>query len=138
MEDTYSRVDEFNQLVTALDEFLATYAHVCLDEEEECRDVANGLAHWMMRDRAQPRRRARSRVSLNVVDEVAEEHIIRLTLDRTREMSDSDFLQSQNFFWSTIGRAIRDNPELIRTLRSKGVSVETNLSCDSGEQSHIS
>jgi len=71
-----------------------------------------------------------------VVDESSGQHIIRLTLDRTREMADGDFMQLQNFFWTTVGRAIRDNPEIIRTLEAGGVRVEIDPPPDQGGQQY--
>lgn len=134
-------VDDFERLTDDLEAFLAdNHAAACLDDEADCRAVAEGVADWMVSDKVTvvspdillPK--AKAHLCLNIVNEVTGEHIVRLTLNRTQEMADGDFLQLQNFFWSTIGRAIRDNPAVIRTLQLGGVYVETALSDDSGEQ----
>lgn len=137
-------VDELGQLTDGLEEFLATnHASACLDDDEDCRAVAEGVANWMVSDKVTVMSpeillpKAKFHLCLNVVDEVSGEHIVRLTLDRTQEMEDGDFLQLQNFFWSTIGRAIRDNPEVIRTFQLGGVHVETDPLSDPGNQSYL-
>lgn len=123
--------DEFSKLVFGLEEFLASdYGGSCLDDTDDRLRVATGVASWMISEKVElvsPERilpKAKYRLGFDVTDEATGEHVIRLILDRTREMEDGDFLQLQNFFWSTIGRAIRDNPDVVRTLRLGGVHVE--------------
>lgn len=123
--------DEFNRLIAGVDRFLEeNYESVCLDDEEDRLRVATGIASWMISDKVtmeSPEKilpKARYHLGFNVVDEATGEHIVRLILDRTREMADGDFMQLQNFFWTTIGRAIRDNPEIIHRLELGGVRVE--------------
>ncbi len=145
MEDTDRSIpiDEFNQLVKNLDEFLAVNCDgACLDDTQDRWAVAHGVAHWLTSDKAamiSPEMllpKATYRLCLDVTDEANKEHIVRLTLDRTHEMADGDFLQLQNFFWSTIGRAIRDNPEVTRMLRLGGIQVETDLPASPGGYQH--
>lgn len=113
---------------------------LCMDDDEDRGTLAGIVAHWLLSDKVQlqsPEKilpKAKYHLGFNVVDESTGEHIIRLVLDRTREMADGDFLQMQNFFWSTIGRAIRDNPELIRTLEAGGVKVEIDPPDQGGQQ----
>jgi hypothetical protein len=127
--------DEFNRLIHGLDDFLAThYESACLDDDEDRLRVATGVASWMISDKTtleSPEKllpKAKYHLGFNVVDEATGEHIVRLTLDRTREMADGDFMQLQNFFWTTIGRAIRDNPSIRSILEAGGVRVETDPS----------
>jgi hypothetical protein len=135
--------DEYNQLRDGLEELLGTnHGAACLDDEEDCQRVATGVADWLMLDKtfmASPERflpKALHRLRLNIADEITGEHIIRLTLDRTREMEDADFLRAQKVFWSVIGRAILDNPEVIHTLQSGGVCVEVGLLDDPDGEQH--
>jgi len=104
----------------------------CLDNDEDREAVADKLAHWLLSDKVQdvsPEKmlpRARYKLGFDVVDETTNERIIQLLLQRDKMMTDGDFLQMQNFFWVTVGRAIRDNPEIIRTLQAGGIDVNTD------------
>lgn len=134
--------EEISRLIYGLGNFLEEdCADLELDDEQ--RGALSGkLAHWLLSDKAQlmsPDKilpRAKYKLGFNVVDETTGDHIIRLTLDRSREMADGDFLQLQNFFWTTIGRAIRDNPEIIKSLRAGGVLVEIDDPINSGGQQY--
>lgn len=135
---------EFTNLVHGIEEFLATeYGSACLDDQEDCFRVATGLASWMISDKVKlmsPEKllpKAKYHLSFNVVDELTETHIVRLTLDRTDEMSNIDFLALQNFFWTTIGRAVRDNPDIRRSLESGGIRVDVDPEDSGGEQAAL-
>lgn len=123
--------EEISSLIYGLGRFLEEEcSSLCLDDDEDRGTLAGKLAHWLLSDKIQlqsPEKilpKAKYHLGFNVVDEATGEHIIRLVLDRTREMADGDFLQLQNFFWTTIGRAIRNNPSIIQTLEAGGVRVE--------------
>lgn len=135
METTDRRPDftaeEISSLIYGLGVFLENECEsLCMDNEEDRGTLAGKLAHWLLSDKVQlesPEKilpKAKYHLGFNVVDESTGEHIVRLVLDRTREMADGDFLQLQNFFWTTIGRAIRDNPSIVHTLEAGGVRVE--------------
>lgn len=135
---------EFDKLVVGLCDFLATdYASSCLDDEEDRIRVATGVVAWMLSDKVDlvsPERllpKARYHLCFNVVDELTNTHVVRLTLDRTDEMSDVDFLNLQNFFWTTIGRAVRDNPNIKTSLESGGIRVETDPEDSGGQQAAL-
>jgi hypothetical protein len=106
------------------------YDGACLDADADRYRVASGVVRWLLSDEARVTSpevllpKAKHLLSFNVVDEMTHTHIVRLVLERTKEMEDGDFLQLQNFFWTTIGYAIRDNPEIIRALEAGGVRVE--------------
>jgi len=106
------------------------FSSYCLDNEGERADLSVALAEWLIvadktteitQQITLPR--AKSRVGFNVVDEVTGKRIVYLELERDRMMTDGDFLQLQNFFWTTIGLAIVDHPEVIRTLQAAGIKV---------------
>jgi hypothetical protein len=125
--------EEVARLIGGLGRFLEEQCDgLCCDSDEERGELAGKLAHWLLSDKTMlmsPEKilpKAKFKLAFNVVDEPTGEHIIRLVLDRTREMADGDFMQLQNFFWCTVGRAIRDNPEIIRILEAGGVRVETD------------
>ena len=106
------------------------FSGYCLDNEQERLCVSENLARWLiMVDKTTEYTqqitlpRARYRVGFNVVDEATGKRIINLELERDRMMTDGDFLQMQNFFWNTIGRAVADHPEVIRTLQAAGIKV---------------
>jgi hypothetical protein len=113
-------------------------ASCALDNEADRGKLAGIVAHWLLSDKVQlvsPEKvlpKAKYHLGLNIMDEATGRHIVRLVLDRTREMADGDFLQMQNFFWTTIGRAIRDNPEIRSTLEAGGVRVEIDPPPDQG------
>ena len=136
---------EFERLVSGLDIFLAEqYESSCLDDEEDRLRVATGIAAWMISDKItleSPKAilpKAKYSLALNVIDEPTGNHVVRLLFDRTREMADGDFMSLQNFFWVTIGRAIRENPEIIKTLEAGGVRVEIDPTDESGGQQFLS
>lgn len=136
MTDTQTTftAEEIARLIAGLGQLLESDScrTLCPDYEEERGELAGIIAHWLLSDKAiliSPYKilpRAKYKLAFNVVDEATGEHIVRVSLDRSREMADGDFLQMQNFFWVTIGRAIRDNPEIIKTLRAGGIGVETD------------
>jgi len=106
------------------------FSGYCLDDANERISVSEGLAEWLIvadktteytRQITLPR--AKYRVGFNVVDEISGQRIVSLELERDRMMTDGDFLQMQNFFWNTIGRAVADHPEVIRTLQAAGIKV---------------
>lgn len=123
--------EEISQLIAALGFFLEQEcSSLCMDDEEDRGTLAGKLAAWLLKDKnitVSPEKllpKARYLLSFNVVDEATGTHIIRLTLQRAKEMTDGDFMQLQNFFWVTVGRAIRDNADIIRTLNAGGIQVE--------------
>jgi hypothetical protein len=135
---------EFNRLAAGLCGFLEeNYDGACLDDDEDRSRVAEGVIGWLLSDKIRvvspdmllPK--AKYHLSFNVVDELTETHIVRLTLDRTDEMSDVDFLTLQNFFWTTIGRAVRDNPDIKAALESGGIRVETDPEDSGGQQAAL-
>lgn len=135
--------EEISSLIYGLGRFLEEEcSSLCLDDEHDRGTLAGKLAHWLLSDKTQlqsPEKilpKAKYRLGFNVVDEATGEHIVRLILDRTREMADGDFMQMQNWFWCVIGRYIRDNPEIRRTLEAGGVSVETDPPDGTGGQQY--
>jgi hypothetical protein len=125
--------EEISSLIYGLGRFLEEEcASLSLDDDHDRGTLAGKLAHWLLSDKTQlqsPEKilpKAKYRLGFNVVDEGTGEHIIRLLLDRTREMADGDFMQMQNWFWCTIGRFIRDNAEVRQVLEAGGVFVETD------------
>jgi len=125
--------EEIGSLIYGLGRFLEEEcSSLALDDEHDRGTLAGKLAHWLLSDKTQmqsPEKilpKAKYRLGFNVVDEATGEHIVRLILDRSREMADGDFMQMQNWFWCTIGRYIRDNPEIRATLRAGGVTIETD------------
>jgi len=134
--------DEFMQLQEELSRFLdETCASYALDNDADREEVANRIAHWMVRQQvveASPEKflpKAQYRLGFNVVDEQTGERIIKLMLTRGSQMTDGDFMQMQNFFWCTVGRAIRDNPEIIRTLQLGGIDVDVDPGTAGGQLS---
>ena len=134
--------EQFLELQTELSRFLdETCASYALDNDADREEVASRVAHWMVRQQvveATPEMflpKAKYKLGFNVVDEVTGERIIQLVLDRGNQMTDGDFLQMQNFFWCTVGRAIRDNPEIINTLRAGGIDVDTDPGTAGGQLS---
>jgi len=127
------------QLHSLLSRFLAeNCASSCLDNDEEVESVSGKLAHFLLTPGQQIEMnleqllpRAVYRMGLNIVDETKGQRICSLILRRTPEMADGDFLQLQNFFWVTIGKAVVENKELRRALELAGVVVEE---ADPGEQ----
>lgn len=111
-----------------------------LDDDTDRGRLAGIVAHWILSDKTillSPEKalpKATYKLGFNIVDEASGEHIVRLTLDRERNMTDGDFMQLQNFFWVTVGRAIRDNPEARRTLELGGVRVVTDPAVQGGQQ----
>lgn len=139
LQHTY--LTEIEALRDGLARFMAeSCASLCLDDDQDRETAAEKIAHWLFHTDsldANPERilpRARYKLGFNVVDEVSSERIVRLTLSRKSEMTDGDFLQMQNFFWVTIGRAIRDNPEIIKILQAGGIDVETDPGDGAGGQ----
>ena len=126
------------ELSRFLDESCSSYA---LDSDADREEVASRVAHWMVRQQvveASPEKllpKAKYKLGFNVVDEITGERIVQLILDRGSQMTDGDFMQMQNFFWCTIGRAIRDNPEIINTLRAGGIDVDTDPGTAGGQLS---
>jgi hypothetical protein len=51
------------------------------------------------------------------------EHVISLRLQRERGMTIGDMAQLQNYFWVSLGEAIRKNEELRRHLAHAGFEV---------------
>jgi len=125
--------EELARLIAALGNFMERECgSLCCDSEEDRGTLAAKIAAWLCQDKtvvASPEMllpKAHYHLNFNVVDEPTGEHIVRISLDRTREMADGDFLQLQNFFWVTVGKAIRDNPEVVRILQAGGIRVETD------------
>jgi hypothetical protein len=134
--------DQFLELQESLARFLdENCSSYCLDTDEDREEVSGRIAHWMVRQKvveASPEKllpKAQYRLGFNVVDEQTGERIIRLTLTRSSQMTDGDFMQMQNFFWCTVGRAIRDNPEIIKTLQLGGIDVDVDPGVAGGQLS---
>lgn len=94
--------------------------------------LADGLAEWMLtapvieQDMTQyllPKATYRS--GLRVIDETTGQHLITLLLERTKLMTDGDWLQMQNFLWTVLGRAILADRDLQRVLRAGGIQIYT-------------
>jgi hypothetical protein len=134
--------EEISSLIFGLGQLFESpqCASLCLDDDEDRGTLSGIVAHWLLSDKVQlqsPEKilpKAKYHLGFNVVDEATGQHIIRLVLDRSREMCDGDFLQMQNFFWTTVGRAIRDNPDIIKTLEAGGVRVEIDPPDQGGQQ----
>lgn len=126
-------MSKFDGLVDELDSFLASnHGAACMDDDEDRRRVAEGAVDWLTRSKGVMSAhgllpKAEYFLSFDVVDEATGERIVRLTLDKTWDMAGGDFLSLQNFFWSTIGRAIKKDRELRERLESGGVRVETEF-----------
>lgn len=131
---------EFLEFRTALSQFLSKCSQHDLTVEEEREIVVSKLAKWLLMDKAVSMTpevllpKAQYHAGIRIVDEATGKQVISLVLRRTREMSEGDFSQLQNFFWSTIGRAIRDNPEVIRDLQLGGVDVDIESGDLGGQQ----
>lgn len=125
------KILDLAEVVPRLQVFLEqNCSSLCLDDEEDRRTCATQLAEWLLdnsppleltREKLLPK--GRYRCGFNVVDEATGEHIIAVILHRDHVMTDGDFMQMQNWFWTVIGRAIRDNPDIIQTLRAGGVEI---------------
>jgi hypothetical protein len=131
-------LDLQSELSRFLDESCADFA---LDNDADREEVASRVAHWMVRQKTvevSPEKllpKAKYRLGFDVYDETTGEKIIKLLLSRDEQMTDGDFLQMQNFFWCTVGRAIRDNPEIIQTLQAGGIEVDTDPGVAGGQLS---
>lgn len=123
--------EEYNALLSALGDYLeAGHGAACMDDAEDRLRVAEGVVNWLLADRADVSTeallpKARYFMSFLVVDEATGEHIVRMTLRKSWDMADGDFLSLQNTFWSIVGRAIRDDVALRRRLEEVGVEVDT-------------
>lgn len=133
---------QFLELQNALCQFLEEYcSSYCLDSDEDRVACSDQIAHWMVRQQvveASPEKllpKANYRLGFNVVDETTGERIVRLMLVKDEQMTTGDFMQMQNFFWCTVGRAIRDNPEIVATLRAGGIEVDTEPGAAGGQLS---
>jgi len=133
--DTQARYtrEDLVKLIAGLGHFLANECPgLRCDDEADRGTLAGKLAAWLLMDKTinltpdQTIPKGVFHAGINIVNEAIGEHIIRLRLDRTREMADGDFMQLQNFLWVTVGWAIRNNPEVIRTLEAAGVKVEVD------------
>lgn len=105
-------------------------ANLSLGDEGD-RDVcADRLADWIYKAQIHETDvtqniipRATYRSGLRIFDEVTKEHIVTLILERDRMMTDGDWLQMQNFLWANLGRAIRMDKGLQRTLQVAGIKI---------------
>lgn len=127
----------FEGLRTAMSKFLEEEcSSFCLDSPADRHHFLDKMVAWLLKDKVfegtpeQLLPKARYRAGIRIVDENSGEHIITLILQREGEMTDGDFMQMQNWFWATMGRAIRDNPDLAKTLCAGGVEIDTG----SGDQ----
>jgi hypothetical protein len=115
-----------NEIFNWLSEHASCYS---LDDINDRVDLANKLAEWLTSDKTHDFTiemllpKAEYRAGLNVVDERTGQPIIGLVLNRSRWMSDGDWLAMQNYFWTVIGKAIRYNPSVISDLRTAGITV---------------
>jgi hypothetical protein len=125
------KILDLGEVIPRIDRFLEEECpHCCMDDDEDRSFVAAKLAEWLL-DNSPPLEltkekllpKGRYRCGFNVVDEASGEHIIAVILHRDHQMTDGDFMQMQNWFWTVIGRAIRDNPDIIQTLRAGGVEI---------------
>ena len=136
-EETEDQVADMNpqildQMQTMVSRFLAeNCSSRCLDNDEDREEVSGQLAHFLLDATKEmdlsPESllpKAKYKLGFTVVDEPTGKTICRIQLNRQNDMTDGDFLQMQNFFWTTIGRAIAENPEIIRTLELAGIDVD--------------
>lgn len=119
-------------LVESLKQLLSSeHGAACLDDEEDLSRVAEGVASWLLADKLALGRtswilpRAEHYLGFDICDQFTGERIVRLVLDKTWDMTDFDYTVLQNFFWTTIGRAIKENPEIRRRLEGGGVRIDT-------------
>lgn len=131
----------FEGLRSALSDFLEQEcSSLCLDSPTDRHIFLDRLVAWLLKEKTfegtpeQLLPKARYRAGIRIVDEVTGEHIVTLILQRTTYMADEDFMQLQNWFWATIGRAIRDSQDLARTLAAGGVMVDTGSGEGQGGQ----
>jgi|WetSurSiteA1Bulk_404760.scaffolds.fasta_scaffold09697_4 hypothetical protein len=101
-----------------------------MDDEEDREVMADYLADKIysapQRETEFPQNfipRGNFRSGLHILDETTKEHIVTLVLDRERSMTNQDWLQLQNFMWAVIGRTIRADYDLQKTLLAGGVQV---------------
>lgn len=103
---------------------------LCMDDEEDREKLADLLSDLLYT--AVPQEtdftqniipRAMYRSGMRILDEVTKEHIITLLLERESTMTDGDWLQMQNFLWAALGRAVRADTDLQRTLRAVGIQI---------------
>lgn len=103
----------------------------CMDSDEDRIAVAKVVVDYITRGReidTSPEKlipKAAYKLGFQVVDETTGERIVKILLDRTPDMTDGDFMQMQNFFWTAIGRSIRQDKELLQTLAAGGILVST-------------
>lgn len=126
-----------------MDKLLADYCGTrCLDDSGDRWATAEVLIEFLNSGREvsmSPERlvpKAAYHLGFQVYDETKKppEKVIKLVLHRTPDMTDGDFYQMQNFFWVTVGRAIRDSPDIIQTLRAAGIIVTTEDDEEPGQQ----
>ena len=107
-------------------------------DEEAIRVLSDELGHFLLSDKTFEGTpdvllpKAAYGVGFDIWDEESKEHVVRMTLKREGFMTTGDFLKMQNFFWTTVGKAIRNSPAIIDILRGGGVIVETDFT-DEGE-----
>ena len=70
----------------------------------------------------EPGAKAQNFFQLSIYDPKGE-HIISLRLQRQPGMTIGDMAQLQNFFWMTLGRAVRSNEEMKKHLTLAGFDV---------------
>lgn len=122
-------VSVFNHMRDAVAQFMEEYQHFDLSDVLDRELFVDSMTAWCLKEKTvemtpeQMLPRAKYRVGINIVNELSGERIVKLLMDRPLDMSDTEFLQLQNWFWATIGRAVRDNKELAEELELGGVSV---------------
>lgn len=123
---------DFTLLVESLKQLLcAQHGAACLDDEEDLSRVAKGVASWLLADKLALGKtswilpKSEHYLGFDISDQFTGERIVRLVLDKTWDMTDFDYSVLQNFFWTTVGRAIKESPELRQRLEAGGVRVDT-------------
>jgi hypothetical protein len=131
------------QMVSLMDTFLAEQCGArSLDDTSDRWATAEKLIEFLNAGREvsmSPEKlvpKAAYHLGFQVYDESKQppEKVIKLVLHRAPDMTDGDFYQMQNFFWCTVGRAIRDNPDIIQSLRAAGIIVTTSDDEEPGQQ----
>lgn len=133
------------RMADLMERYLAEECHGrALDNDEDRMAVALKMVDYVTQGReidTSPEKmipNAAYHLGFQVWDQTTRELIVKIVLNRTPDMTDGDFLQMQNFFWVTIGRAIRDNPEVLQTLAAGGIMVTTKPDGETGGQQFAS
>ena len=91
--------------------------------------LASQLATWFLKQvdeestqyRLLPK--ATKQSGINVIDEVTGACIIKLSMEK-KELSDGEFADMQNRFWTVVAHQIKSSAEMRRELEDCGIKVE--------------